>query len=101
MTPTELRDQTFETIQASLVERRRAAFDVWLQHGPGTNIHVADKAGWPVRSLQPRTSELYEVGLIALAGRQGRHGIYRVRTVAEWEAWKEEQLAAVAEQVTP
>ena len=97
MTPTELKNETFESLRGQMTDRRRLAYDVWLRFGPGTNEEVAAKAQWPIRSLQPRTSELYEIGLIAMIGRRDRNGVYQVRSIEEWERWKQEQLEAVGE----
>jgi len=100
MKPIDLRNATWETIRASLQGRLLAVFQVWQAHGPGTTRQVALRSGYDILSLRPRTTDLYQCGLIELAGRNGDEGIYRARSKADWEVWADAERPPVEQQTT-
>ncbi len=94
MQPIDFSRITFAELQATLNESRTRVHRAWLAHGPGTTREIAQKAQIDILSLRPRSTELYELGLIELlslkpsdASNYSHQGIYRARTLAEWETY--------------
>ena len=85
MKPIDFRNQTFEELKPLLDHRRAEVHHAWLKHGPGTTRDVADRADLDILTFRPRSTELYQLGLLELTGKDGHHGVYRARTIAEWE----------------
>ncbi len=105
MKPIDFSLQTFEDLKARLNENRLAVHRAWLAHGPGTTRDVAAKANIDLLSFRPRSTELYQMGLLTLVDSvdlvipdysgmdativtipAGSHeGLYVARTIAEWE----------------
>lgn len=89
MKPFDFRNATWSDLQATVQGRRLAVLAAWREHGPGTTRAVALKAGMDILAFRPRTTELYQLGLIDLAPtahgtRNTEHeGIYRALTEAE------------------
>jgi predicted transcriptional regulator len=77
MTPSDIRDMTWEDLQPYLEGRRTAVLEAWRKHGPGTTRQLARLSGIDLLTLRPRTTELVQVGLLQLAGQDGHEGIYR------------------------
>ena len=96
MTPIDIRNTTYDALKGSLRLRLIDCFRVWCAHGPGTTRAVAAEAGWDLLSLRPRTTDLYDLGLVELVGHQrGEGGIYRARDQAQWEAWHQRERPTV------
>lgn len=93
MKPTDFRDMTFDGLQATLTGMRLRVYDAWMQHGPGTTAEVALKAEISLLTFRPRTTDLYQLGLVELARsqNQGHEGRYVAVTM---EAWKRRREAA-------
>lgn len=90
MKPVDFSRENFAEIRDRLDAKRAAAHLAWLEHGPGTTREVAQCAGWDLLAFRPRSTELYQLGLLELMGRDGHQGIYRPRSLEEWEthcAW--------------
>ncbi len=98
MNPIDFRNENFAQISSRLSAQREAAHRAWLAHGPGTTRDVAAKSGIDILSFRPRTTELYQIGLVLLTeGEHGNEGVYRGRFLDEWETWCNEQRARVTE----
>ena len=91
MNPIDFSKQTFADLQPLLDQRRAEVHAAWLAHGPTTTAGLAEAAGIPILTLRPRSTELYQLGLLELVGNEGHSGIYRARTLAGWEAYVTEQ----------
>lgn len=74
LTPADFRNATFDSIRAGLHERRRVVYEAWLAHGPGTTRLVADRAGLDILSFRPRSTELFQMGLLTLSTAQFSSG---------------------------
>jgi hypothetical protein len=99
MKPIDFRNETFEQLRARLNEEREQVHQAWLAHGPGTTRRVAERAGIDLLNFRPRTTELYQLGLLELTDKEGHQGIYRARTLAEWESFCAQQRASVSGQL--
>jgi len=66
MKPIDYRHETWERLQTRLHGQRLAALHAWRTHGPGTTRQVAQRSGLDLLTLRPRTTELYQLGLVAL-----------------------------------
>ena len=69
MLPIDIRNATFKSLQSDLNRRNQAALQIWLTHGPGTTKSVAIRGGWDILSFRPRTTDLYQMGLVTLVGK--------------------------------
>lgn len=87
MKPIDFRNETFDQIRARVTEDRELVHRAWLAHGPGTTREVSAKAGIDLLTLRPRSTELYQIGLLELADKDGHQGVYRARTIGEWTAY--------------
>jgi hypothetical protein len=105
----DFRNETWESLQRHLNHRRLSAAQAWREHGPGTTREVARRAGWDILSFRPRSTELYQLGLLCLAEgapasgpacHRSAEGIYRLATTQEWRAWVDQQRAAFASSQT-
>lgn len=77
MKPIDLRNATWNEICETLCGRRLAAYEAWQQWGPGTTHEVAERSGMSVLTLRPRTTELCQLGFVALCGDVAcKEGIY-------------------------
>lgn len=85
MKPVDFSRQSFAELKATLDLRREEVWRAWLAHGPGTTREVAARAGQDILSFRPRSTELYQLGLLALVDKDGHNGVYRARTLADWE----------------
>lgn len=104
MSPIDFRNENFDAIKARFTALRQVVYRAWVAHGPGTTRAVAAKAQMDILSFRPRTTELYQLGLVKLVeGRgtkdegqtidsrpsplDGHQGVYCARTLGEWETW--------------
>ena len=94
MKPIDFRNETFDEIRARLDLNRELVHRAWLAHGPGTTREVAAKAGIDILTFRPRSTELYQIGLLELADKDGHQGVYRARSLNDWEFWCAEQRRA-------
>lgn len=97
MKPVDIRDMNFERMEATLPPKRDMVWRAWLAYGPRTTRELATLMQIDILAVRPRTTELYECGLVMLAdwvegdGTRAGEGVYRARTAAEWAQWAEEQ----------
>lgn len=91
MKPTDFRDMTFEGLQKWLSRDRERVYLAWLQHGPGTTREVAVASAIGILTFRPRTTQLYQAGLIELMGdqRAGHQGVYRAVPLEVWRRRRE------------
>ena len=87
MKPIDFRNETFDQIRERLNEDRQQVHNAWLAQGPGTTRDVAAKAQIDLLSFRPRSTELYQLGLLELVDKDGHQGVYRARTLEQWEAF--------------
>jgi hypothetical protein len=76
MNPIDLRNETWETLQARVTGLRLAVLDAWRTHGQGTTRMLALRSGIDILIVRPRTTELVDLGLVRLVGRKDHEGIY-------------------------
>jgi hypothetical protein len=105
MTSIDYRTETWESIQGRLTDLRAVVYEAWKQHGPGTTRAIAEKSGIDILTFRPRTTELLQLGYLALwhgAGEaRSREGIYRARSYQEaLTHFMEEQRKAIDPQLT-
>jgi hypothetical protein len=106
MKPIDIRNVNFDQLVAGLAAKRADVWRAWIVHGPCSTRDLSELAHLDILSLRPRTTELYQCGLVMLvdympggAGICGE-GVYQARTAAEWESWASEQRgAAVSKQL--
>lgn len=85
MKATDFRDLAWADVQRKLKGQRQRTYWAWLKFGPGTTREVAIKAEMSILTFRPRTTELYEMGLLELAGGRGKEGVYQAVEIAEWQ----------------
>ena len=85
MKPIDFSLQTFAELKANLHEDRAEVHRAWLAHGPGTTREVSAKSQIDILTFRPRTTDLFQLGLVELSGKDGHQGIYRARTLEQWE----------------
>jgi hypothetical protein len=101
MKPLDFSIENWESVRARVHADREAVWLAWQQHGPGTTEEVAARAGWDWRNFRPRTTELLQLGFVALVGRVRKSGVYRACTAAEaMEAFRRRQAAHVTGQLS-
>ena len=67
MKPVDYRNATWAEIQRNLSGMKRRVYEAWLRHGPGTTADVAVKSGISILTFRPRTTDLFQMGLVAVA----------------------------------
>lgn len=81
MKPIDYRNTTFNELKGQLHGMRIAAYEAYLDHGPGTTRQVAEASGMDLLTLRPRTTELLQLGFLELVpdkdGHRNREGTYR------------------------
>jgi len=87
MKPVDFSIENFDQLKARLDHIRAEVHAAWLAHGPGTTRDIAAKASLDILNFRPRSTELYHLGLLELTGKAGRQGLYRARTLTEWETF--------------
>jgi predicted ArsR family transcriptional regulator len=95
MKPLDFRLATWADLQDRLAGQRAAVLEAWRLHGPGTTEAVAQRAGISILTFRPRTTELVQLGFVALTAEQPARGegTYRVRGHDELVHWFREQQA--------
>lgn len=99
MTPLDYRNATWDQIQERLEGLRLTAYQAWEQFGPGTTRDVAARAGIDILTFRPRSTELFQLGLLRLVDtvHEGQHyeGLYAAVPVDVARAAHESALDAV------
>lgn len=85
MKPVDVRDENFAELQGRLTGQRLAVYEGYCHYGPCTTDALAATMGMSVLSVRPRTTELYQLGLVRMTGRTGHDGIYQAVSVAKAE----------------
>ena len=83
MKPVDYRNETFAGIKGRLFGQRLAVYEAWKQFGPCTTAQLAERSGLSILTLRPRTTELFQLGLVICTGGHSE-GIYRA--ASEFEA---------------
>lgn len=90
MKPADLRNATWAEVQTHLGEDLLRVHAAYLEHGPGTTRQLSEKSGISLLTLRPRTTDLYQLGLVECTGRTGSEGIYshvpHATAAARWAA---------------
>lgn len=81
---TEVRARVWAEIQPRLQGDRAEVYTQWMRHGPCTTRELAERTEMSILSLRPRTTELFQMGLLVIES-GGREGIYRAVSKPEWE----------------
>lgn len=84
MTPIDVRNETWDSLQERVHGLRLVALEAWRKFGPCTTRYCAQVCGMDILMLRPRTTELVQIGLVRLVGRREKEGIYEA--VPEWQA---------------
>jgi hypothetical protein len=86
MKPVDLRNATWGDVLLHITEDMHRVHAAWLRHGPGTTREVADRAGISLLTFRPRTTDLYQLGVVVLEGKSGTEGVYSARSLDEAKA---------------
>lgn len=92
MKPIDLRNANFEEMKASLPAKRLAVWRAWCREEVATTREISENSGIDLLTVRPRTTELYQMGLLALWDAIDGEGVYRLRDQEEWESWRRLQL---------
>ena len=77
MNPSDFRNLTWLDIQTRLVGLRQIVYEKLTARGPSTTRQLAAFAGLDLLTVRPRVTELCQLGLVEVAGRDGHDGIYK------------------------
>ena len=93
MKPIDLRNANFARLREELTQARKDVYTAWLTFGPGTTREVAEKSGIDLLTFRPRTTDLYQVGLVELChDERSTEGVYQAVPEERWEAWRQSIL---------
>jgi hypothetical protein len=95
MKPIDYRSETWKDIQDRLDGLRYVVYHAWQTHGPGTTREVAERAAIDILTFRPRTTELFQLGLLEISEEQtGKEGVYQAvgmdRAMSDFIARKEQ-----------
>ena len=76
MTSAEIRNDQWRKIQKRLSGDCLKVHRAFQTHGPATTLDLASCAEISPWSVRPRTTQLLQMGLVQLVGRQDREGVY-------------------------
>jgi hypothetical protein len=100
MTPEEIRDAKWTEIENQVTGQREMVYTSLLACGRCTTEALAAAMEKSVLSVRPRVSELYDLGLVALVGKDGHNGIYEAIPVFAARQQHEVRRAARVSQGT-
>jgi hypothetical protein len=92
--PIDIRNATWDEVLTHVSDDMLRVHRAWQEFGPGTTRQVAERAGISLLTLRPRTTELYQLGLVECVGEEKANGIYEYRSEAQAEAskaWREDR----------
>ena len=92
MKTTDIRDENFTHLCATLDDRRATVLRYLAVYGPCTTRHLAQLSTLDILSVRPRVTELVQMGLVELRERVRGEGVYAVRSQREWEQWQAQKL---------
>jgi len=75
-TPAQLRDRHYAELQGKLEGDRRRVYDAFCCWGQATTRVIAQRSGLDILTARPRTTELFQAGLLRMVGRDGHEGVY-------------------------
>jgi len=81
MKPVDLRNALWEEIQGMLAGDRCVVHAILLRHGACTTRQLAGAANMDPFSVRPRVTELCQLGLAELVGKDGREGVYQAVSI--------------------
>jgi predicted ArsR family transcriptional regulator len=76
MKPIDYRNATWQTVLDRVTGLREAVYQGYRDHGPCTTAELAAKIGISVLTVRPRTTELYQAGLVDVTDDPGPEGKY-------------------------
>lgn len=74
--PSEIRDEVHRELRVRFTGERERVHSALLRLGPRTVRELALVMEWDLNSVAPRVTELVQLGLATLSGRDGRRGVY-------------------------
>lgn len=92
--PAQLRNLTWLEVRERVSDDMQRVHRAYAEHGPGTTREIAEKSGISLLTLRPRTTDLYQVGMVECIDRRGGEGVYAYRNEAQAEAaeaWKQDR----------
>lgn len=97
MIPADIRDAKWTEIEKQVTGQREMVYTSLLACGRCTTDALAAHMHKSVLSVRPRVSELYDLGLVALVGKDGHNGIYEAIPVFVARQAHEQRRAAQAQ----
>lgn len=94
MRPTDLRNLTWAEALTHVSDDMRRVHRAYRDCGSGTTRRLAELSGISLLTLRPRTTDLYQLGLVECIGKVGTEGIYEYRSEEQAEAaqaWREDR----------
>lgn len=103
MEPVDFRNATWDSIQDRLQGLRLDSYRAWQTFGPGTTRDVSGRCGIDLLTFRPRTTELFQLGLLRLVNGESRggEGIYQWVPVAVARAEFEKKQAEARDAQLP
>lgn len=99
MRPVDIRNEQWADIQRWLEGDRMNVHEALRSGGPATTRELAERMGFDLLSVRPRVTELFQLGLVRLARRDGREGVYEAVSVEEARCRHERLQRGEAEQL--
>ena len=84
-TATEIKRQVWRQIREQATGQRRLVWEAYRDHGPCTSKAISAATGISLWNVRPRTTELLQMGLLKLVGKDGRDGVYAWVSLEEAE----------------
>jgi predicted transcriptional regulator len=94
MTPIDIRNETWESIQGRLQAERQKVYFALLDAGETTTRDLAARMGWERDNVRPRVTELLQMGFVDLVRKDAAGGVYRALTFAQARARFDERKKA-------
>jgi hypothetical protein len=87
MTPIDYRNANWSDLQSRLRADCLQVYDLWLRFGPKTTAELAAASGFSLLTLRPRTTDLYQLGLVELVPgfERKRAGVYQAVPISQAE----------------
>jgi predicted transcriptional regulator len=83
MKPVDIRNANWAEIEGRIEGDRREVYETMRRTGPATTRTLAERMQLDPLSVRPRVTELYQLGLVILTGREGREGVYMAVPISE------------------
>jgi len=74
---TSVRDELWRELQGQLSGDRVKVYDSFMAWGPATTRRIAELVQIDILTVRPRATELLQLGLLELVGRDGHEGRYQ------------------------